>query len=205
MPLSSIQTLFTNILEKEGTTTLYKENSFIYREGDVSKKILRVNFGAVFKSKKINSKKTLPLNILYNQEIFPLTMFSKDKTKYHCTAETIVDSKIDEITFSSFREGVIEHPNLSLEIVDIISNELQNRDESLKRYVVKPIKDRVYNMLCQLEPLGKKESWATRIDFISRQQLSHLVGIDEATLSRCLSKLEKEKLISKTRNEIILH
>ncbi|MBS3812965.1 MAG: Crp/Fnr family transcriptional regulator [Candidatus Acetothermia bacterium] len=201
---TSLKELFNYLASKEGATVSYQRGETIYKEGEPDNKVYWVDSGGIAQSQRISNGQNLTYQILLRNDIFSTYHLSSRVINQPCTAKALVNSTLKELLRDTFKEYLLSNPELSLEVIDKISDELQARDETLERQISMTAKERIHSILENLAPLGKKCGRGVSITFITRRELAEMAGMTEETATRSLSTLEGEGVLQKSRGEILL-
>ncbi|MFW6006283.1 MAG: Crp/Fnr family transcriptional regulator [Candidatus Bipolaricaulota bacterium] len=201
---SSLTDLFDCLVESEGARVEYEHGETIYKEGEPDNKVYRVEVGGVSQSQRISNGKLLTYQILRSGDIFSTFHLSSQVVNQPCTAKALVDTALQEVLRNSFRKQLIKNPNLALDVVDMISDELQSRDRTLQNQISLSAKERIHSILRKLAPLGEESEEGARIGFLTRQELAEMAGMTEETVTRSLGQLESEGKLERNRGEVVL-
>ena len=122
---------------------------------------------------------------------------------YPISAITIEDSTICFVDNDSIYKAFMEHPKFTFELMMYYSKELRNSEAKIKNLAQMSVREKVVDSLLYTEKLYlNNESKSIQID---RQDLADLAGINTEQLSRVLSELKKEKILTLPKNEIIIN
>lgn len=201
---TSLANLFDCLVETEGARVEYEHGETIYKEGEPDNKVYRIEDGGVSQSQRISSGKLLTYQILLSGDIFSTFHLSSQVVNQPCTAKALVDTTLQEVLRDSFRNQLIQNPTLALEVVDMISDELQSRDRTLQNQISLTAKERIHSILRKLAPLGEESGEGEAINFLTRQELAEMAGMTEETVTRSLGQLEDEGEIKRKRGEVVL-
>ena len=201
---SNLAELFDSLVETEGARVDYEHGETIYKEGEPDNKVYRIESGGVSQSQRIPSGKLLTYQILLADDIFSTFHLSSQVVNQPCTAKALVDTTLQEVLRDSFRDQLLKNPELALDVVDMISDELQSRDRTLENQISLTAKERIHSILRKLAPLGEESPEGRSIGFLTRKELAEMAGMTEETVTRSLGKLEEEGQLKKTRGEVVL-
>ncbi|MFB6290467.1 MAG: Crp/Fnr family transcriptional regulator [Candidatus Bipolaricaulia bacterium] len=201
---SSLGKLFDDLVENKGATVNYEHGETIYKEGEPDNKVYRIKSGGVSQSQRIPNGNLLTYQILLADDIFSTYHLSSSVVTQPCTAKSLVDSTLQEVLRDSFKEQLLANPELALQVMDMISDELQSRDRTLENQISLTAKERIHSILKRLAPLGEKKGGHRVIKFLTRKELAEMAGMTEETVTRSLGELEKEGLLEKNRGEVVL-
>ena len=122
---------------------------------------------------------------------------------YPVSAITLEDSEICFVDNDSIYKAFMDNPKLTFELMMYYSKELRNSEAKIKNLAQMSVREKVVDSLLYAEKLYlNNETISIQID---RQDLADLAGINTEQLSRVLSELKKEKILSLPKNEIIIH
>ena len=201
---SSIDKLFEDLVDSKGATVNYDHGETIYKEGEPDNKVYRIKTGGVSQSQRIPNGNLLTYQILLPGDIFSTYHLSSSVVTQPCTAKALVDSTLQEVLRDTFKSQLLNNPELALQVMDMISDELQSRDRTLENQISLTAKERIHSILNKLAPLGEAKDDRRIIRFLTRKELAEMAGMTEETVTRSLGELEKEGVIEKNRGEIVL-
>jgi CRP-like cAMP-binding protein len=122
---------------------------------------------------------------------------------YPISAITIEDSEICFVDNDSIYKAFMDNPKFTFELMMYYSRELRISEAKIKNLAQMSVKEKVIDSLLYAEKLYNNE------DFISiqldRQDLADVAGINTEQLSRVLSELKNDKILSLPKNEIIIN
>ena len=196
--------LFDYLSEEEGALVDYQAGETIYKQGQPDNRIYMVKEGGISQSKRNRSGEVMTYQILKPGDILSTYRLSANVVNQPCRAKALLDSKLQQVLRVSFRERLLDNPELAIKIVDLISEELQTRDKTLERQIYMTAKQRIFSILEDLSELVEEEEDGKHIGFLTRKELADMAGMTEETATRSLSKLEQEGRIRKKGNEIVL-
>ena len=172
----------------------FKKKQVIYSEGSIPKVVYFVKKGKV-KTYKTNEMGKELINSLYNEGDFFGYLSLLEDGKYSDTATTLEDSEISMIPKEDFFALVYKSPEVSRKFINILSNNILEREEQLIKLAYNSVRKRVAEALVTLYHKYKKENEDKFSMNISREDLAHLVGTATETVIRTLSDFKEEKLI----------
>ena len=168
---------------------VYRKDSIIVSEGNKMNFIYIVKSGLVKLYKSSIDKKNVILDVKDKDSVLGLATLFNDFPN-PATIETIEDSTIYIIRISHLEKILINNPSLSKDIIKLIGASLLNAQEKIKTLALDDSYTKVIKMLISLS----KDSNMIDLD-LTRSELSSFIGISRETLSRTLSRLNKDKLI----------
>jgi len=181
-------------LSEKHDTNVYKKKQVIYSEGGIPKVIYFVKKGKV-KTFMTNELGKEWINGLYNEGDFFGYLSLLEDGKYSDTATTLEDSEITTIPKEDFFSLVYKSPEVSRKFINILSNNIVEREEQLIKLAYNSVRKRVAEALATLYNKYKKQGEEKFSISISREDLANLVGTATETVIRTLSDFKDEKLV----------
>jgi CRP-like cAMP-binding protein len=126
--------------------------------------------------------------------------------RYPVCAEALEDSVALAIPSTAFRQFLLEHPNLSLGLMRVMTTYIQEMQARYREMATEKAEQRIARVLLRLAGQtgkGVKEGVLIELSF-SRQDLAEMAGTTLYTVSRTLSAWEKRGMILTGRERIIL-
>ncbi|MEN8124283.1 MAG: response regulator [Bacteroidota bacterium] len=175
----------------------YGRGTSIYCEGNNSNHIFFIINGEVKTVKNNEEGKEFITDIFREQSFFGFTSFVQNKP-YHESAISIAKTTLIKITKAEFLELVKHNPQLAINFLDILSENLKNVKSHLIHLAYDSVRKKTADTLLQLNSLNNN------VDSIevSRSNLASLIGIAKETLIRTLTEFRDEKVIETKRNSI---
>lgn len=177
----------------------YKKNSIIVSEGNKMDFIYIVKSGRVKLYKSSREKKDVILDVKGETSVLGLATLYNDFPN-PATIETIEASTIYIIRSSNLEKILLNNLNLSKDIIKVIGNSLLVAQDKIKTLALDDSYTKVIKMLLSLS----NDSQEVDLD-LTRTELASFIGISRETLSRTLSKLNKEELIEMKDKTIFLN
>jgi CRP-like cAMP-binding protein len=175
----------------------YKPGATIYSEGNVGNHIFYVIKGEV-KTFKVNEDgKELITDLFKDKSFFGFTSFLSNKP-YTENAEAIIPTEIIKLEKNELLSLIKSDPQLGLNFMDLLSNNLENVKEHLMHIAYDSVRKKTADTLLHLIPEGSQEKQIK----ISRSDLASIIGIAKETLTRTLTDFRDERLIKTNRNTI---
>lgn len=122
---------------------------------------------------------------------------------YPISAITIEDSEICFVDNDAIYKAFMENPKLTYELMMYYSKELRTSEAKIKNLAQMTVKEKVVDSILYAEKLYQNIEGNSIL--IDRQDLADLAGINTEQLSRVLSELKKEKIITVLKNEIVIN
>lgn len=196
--LNELKTFF----EEYGERMTFKKGEYIYETGNRANNIFLVIKGVV-KCFKIDSNGKELITELVNEDNFlgftPLQNYSP----YLESATAVEETEVAAITKSILRELLGKNQNISIELMNVITDNVYKIKEQLLQMAYSSVRKKTAQTLLQFaETVGSKGDKA--VIRVSRSDLASVAGIATESLIRMLSNFKKEGLIDINGREITI-
>lgn len=181
-------------------TSFYKKKQHVVFEGNpvlglyfiMSGKVKVVSLGLFGKTQvvRLTSNGGVIGHRGYGGEVYPIS------------AITIEDSEICFVDNQAIYEAFLSYPKFTFNLMMYYSKELRISEAKIKNIAQMSVHEKVVDSLLYAEKLYLKEKSHIKLD---RQDIADLAGINTEQLSRVLSELKKEDIISLPKNQIIIN
>lgn len=181
-------------LSDERELKIINKKEVIYKEGGYPKGIYFLNKGKV----KIFQTNTLGKELiteLHNEGDFfgYLPLFQNEN--YTNSATALENCEIFFIPKDDFFSLVYKNADVSRKFIEILSNNLQEKQVQLVKLAYNSVRKRVAEALVDLSDKYKKENEDNFSMNVSREDLANIVGTATETVIRTLSDFKEDKLI----------
>lgn len=176
--------------------TKYSSNSILYYESETKTNLLFLVEGLlkIYKVDKYGNEVFL-YNVYKNSMISEISSLNSDEIFCFSNAEFLYDSVVLSVNFQKLQELFLSKNILTTELIDILLRKNHQLQCIVNRELVFDATAKVAFMLKQdLEIFNK----------LKRQDVSFMLHIQPATLSRVLQRLVREQIIMIDNNEVII-
>lgn len=175
-----------------------KKGELVYIAGDKLDN-LHVIFKGRVKQYRINQNgKEQVLRILEPGDFMgEMSLFSASEIKENAVAQE--DTILCTIKGKDFRKLLSKFPSISLKVLDVLSKRLSQAEESIERINNTSVNQRVAAYLLDLAYDDKEITLP-----MNRADIASSLGTSQETLSRRLSSLEKDGIISQSGHRTIV-
>jgi CRP/FNR family transcriptional regulator len=186
-------------------TLEFKNNDYIFMEGDPSDFLYIAASGKVKILKHTAAGKDVILEIKFPGELFCCSAVL-DGRPFPDTAQAMESVTVLRVSRKSLLKLVDENPDLKTEIARYSGEKLKDAHEMLKDIASEKVDKRIASLLLKLsEKVGIEEAGHTKIDIeLTRQELADMVGTSVETCIRIISRFQKEGLLKSSENRILL-
>lgn len=196
--LNELKTFF----EDHGEKLVLKKGEYIYESGDRANNIYLATKG-VIKCFKIDSNGKELITELVNEDNFlgftPLQNYSP----YVESAMAVEDAEVTSITKSILRELLGKNQNISIELMNVITDNVYKVKEQLLQMAYSSVRRKTAQTLLQFADTVDSGVNKTTLR-VSRSDLASVAGIATESLIRMLSNFKKEALIDIDGREITI-
>ncbi|PWJ33679.1 response regulator [Sediminitomix flava] len=180
----------------------YKKKSVLFYEGDFPNALLHINKGKVKTYKTNEDGKEYITGLHGPGEFLGYIALLKD-VPYTETAMVLEECEVSLIPKEDFFALVHSNRDVSNKFIKMLSNEIISNEEKLLRLAYGSVRQRVAEVLLQLEE--RYTAQGSKM-VITRDDLAKLVGTAKETLIRTLSDFKEEQLIEiKEKNISIIN
>ena len=190
-------------LTENKKTQNYRAKEIIFREGEHPTKIYFVNSGKV-KVYKINEDgKEYITKLVVAGEYFGITPILNN-TEYEEWAECVIDAEVVTILKDEFLDLLHTNKDVATKFIQILSNNVSNREEQLLHMAYDTVRKRVVDALIMVSENASTNSEGRKVLNLPREDLAQLVGTAKETTIRVLSDLKKDSIIKTEGSKIYI-
>lgn len=185
----------------------WKKNSHVFLQGDPLENVYFINDGKVKIYKSDANGREQIVAILKKGEMFPHVGFFR-KGGYPGYSEVLEPASLVVVPISQFEKVLVENPHLSIKVFKVLGEKIVDLQERLEAQILNNTYEQIIKLLIRLGELhGEKQEDGTIVlksDFTNKD-LANMIGTTRETVSRTLTKLKKDELItSDTQGNLIL-
>lgn len=197
-----------DILNSKIKSATLQKGDFVFHESDEAKAIYFVKSGAV-KVKKINAQgKELIVCMKRTGDIFAeASLFSAPGSLYPATAQMLSSGEVTYLLTSDLEEVLSMNPDLSVEMIRFMSTQLRSFTSTLRDIALLDVYGKTVKAIEKLaREFGSKTNCGVVIELpLSIQELANIVGSTRESVSRVLSKLREQDLVTISEKNIIIN
>lgn len=180
----------------------WKKNSHIFMQGDPLQNVYFINEGKVKIYKSDANGREQIVAILKKGEMFPHVGFFR-KGGYPGYSEVLEQASLVVVPISQFEKVLVENPHLSIKVFKVLGEKIVDLQERLEAQILNNTYEQIIKLLIRLGELhGKKQENGTvllKADFTNKD-MANMIGTTRETVSRTLTKMKKDKLLSTDSN-----
>lgn len=195
--------LFTGVSEPElkelskiVKEKIFPKGSVVFFENEPGQTFYIIESGFIKISLLSEGGKAKTLSILKKNDYFGEMAVLNGKYR-SATAEALVDSRVLLIYRKEFTEFIKKSPHLALNIIHTLSDRLREANRQIENLVFKDSQGKLVSTLLKLvEQFGEKKESTTVVNLsLTHQEISEMAGISRETVTRLISKLEKDGIL----------
>ncbi|MFH1319328.1 MAG: Crp/Fnr family transcriptional regulator [Bacteroidota bacterium] len=177
------------------TCGFYKKGQPIFGEGKKPLGIFCISKGKVKIHKLGDTGKDQIVRLAKLSNILGYRAFISGEY-YTASATALEDSVICFIPKSTFSELLQSNPDLSMKLLQFLSNDLRTAETQITHLAQRHVRERLAETLLILkEYYGVENDGATLSVSMTREEIANMVGTATETVIRIFSEFKKEKLI----------
>ncbi|WLR56589.1 Crp/Fnr family transcriptional regulator [Mesobacillus subterraneus] len=180
----------------------WQKNSHIFMQGDPLENVYFINEGKVKIYKSDANGREQIVAILKKGEMFPHVGFFR-KGGYPGYSEVLEQASLVVVPISQFEKVLVDNPHLSIKVFKVLGEKIVDLQERLEAQILNNTYEQIIKLLIRLGELhGEKQEDGTvllRADFTNKD-LGNMIGTTRETVSRTLTKMKKEELITTDSN-----
>jgi len=178
----------------------FAEGATIYFADDPATHLYVVAIGQVRLMQHSPAGKDVLLDVLQPGEFFG-SLMPGDDGRYAETAQAHTDTCILGINAEAFRRLMTSDPRIALAVLDLTTERLHAAQETVRRLSAYPMEQRLAAVLVRLAgKLGEQRADDLLIQTrLSREDLAQMTAATPETISRIMTQLQKDGLVSSGR------
>jgi CRP/FNR family transcriptional regulator, cyclic AMP receptor protein len=180
------------------STTLYPKGALLFVEGQVPRGIYVLCAGRAKLTASSSSGKTLIVRVAEPGEVLGLSA-SISGEPYHLSAETVEPCQADFVRQDDFLAFLRAYPEVCFRVVEMLSRSLHAASAQIRSFgKVNKAAERLSGLLlrwCREAGEETPEGIRLKIPF-THQEIAQMIGASRETVSRLLSELRRQKVIS---------
>jgi CRP/FNR family cyclic AMP-dependent transcriptional regulator len=191
-------------LAERAVPRTYSKGELLFTEGETCTGLFIVESGGVriFKSSPNGREQVLTVEGP-GSSVAELPLF--DGGNYPASTAAVVDSKIYFISKQDFHSLCLIHPQVPLKVLKIVGGRLRKLVAIIEELSFTTVRSRLISVLVRLAKTGKKTPQGIEVQLPpSNQELASEIGTVRELVSRNLSRLQAEELITMNAKTVII-
>ncbi|MGM0446129.1 MAG: Crp/Fnr family transcriptional regulator [Bacillota bacterium] len=195
-----------DIINKITRVKKYKKDEIIFFEGEKGDYIYIIKKGKVKMLKMNQNGDEQILNIFKKDDILAEVILF-DKENYPATAIALSEVEIFTINSRELSKIFLDHPQITVKVMKVMSTRLRRAQQNIRDFGLKDSKSRLASLLYHLaERHGDQKDNEISISlFLTQKELANMIGTTRETVSRTLKSIEKQNIISTSRQKIVVN
>lgn len=183
-------------------SNFFKKGQNIFYEGNHAQGLYCIYSGKVKLTKWGSEAREQIIRFAGKGEVLGYKSLLSD-APYNATATAIEDSRICHIPKSVFLKKLQDNDGLTLETINLLTENLRDAENKLVTVSQSQVKERVARALLLIKAkFGLEEDNATLAAILSRREIGELASTTIETAIRTLSQLKKDHVIAFDRKKI---
>lgn len=178
-------------LAARATHDICPKGTILVHEGDPIESILIVRQGRIKTFRSDANGEEYVLDVLHDGQAIWHGMFTKDRS-YHYSVGCLTKVELCRIQRQDFEELIAEHPDVALNLIQMLGTELDDAEEKIMMLGIRDPKRRLAEYL-----LHRDERCINREINLKLEDIASSVGLRPETVSRILSAFEREELVKR--------
>lgn len=181
-----------------------QKGEHLYRESDAFVSVYAVRSGAIKSYRITGDGQEQVTGFYFPGEIIGMDGISKDK--YACSAKALETSAVCEIPFNRFEELSVKVPSMQRHFFQLMSQEITTDQQLITLLSKNSAEERVASLLVSISTRnGRRKLSKTSFRLpMSRTDIGNFLGLTVETVSRVISRFNKQGLIQVESKEINL-
>ncbi|GGM25011.1 Crp/Fnr family transcriptional regulator [Paraliobacillus quinghaiensis] len=178
---------------------VYPRGAHIFMQDEPITTVYFIKSGSVKIYKTDIHGKEQIVNVLTKGDMFPHQGFFR-QGNYPAHAEVAEHADIYSLPIKTFENFLVQNPSISIKLIHVLGELIIDLQKRLEQQILHNTYEQIIMLLLRLaDRHGKKNStgWITIDTAFSNQQLANMIGSSRETISRTLSKLKKQQIITK--------
>lgn len=169
----------------------YPKGKIIAQEGDIIDSVLIIRHGRIKTCRYDASGEEYIMDVLHEGQAIWHDMFLNDYT-YHYNIVTLSTTMVCKIKRTDFMHLLTKYPNATMSLIAMLSTELQEAKEKAQLLSVRQPLIRLAGFL-----ISKDTTCTNHVIRMKLDDIAASIGLRAETVSRCISKLEEQQLITR--------
>lgn len=195
-------------LSSKVKTAAYKKGEYVFHESDDAKAVFFVKRGSLKIKKTTAQGKELIVCVKQSGHIFAeASLFSEPGSLYPGTAQTLTDCEVLYLLNSDLEQLIATNPTLSIEMIRFMGGQLRSFTTILQDVALLDLYSKTIKAIDRLaREFGSKTLCGVRIEIpITIQDIANIIGSTREGVSRIISKLRDQGLITIEGKHIIIN
>ncbi|HEX2980058.1 MAG TPA: Crp/Fnr family transcriptional regulator [Anaerolineaceae bacterium] len=188
-----------------GIARKVSEAGFFFMQGDPGEDLFLLTQGRTRITQVTPDGQQVILHVVNPWEVFGLIALTEGGN-FPASAQAMDESQAITWDRETLRALVEKHPRLAMNAMNIMSGRLHEFQDRIRELSTEKVERRLARALLRLvRQSGRKEGPGVVIDLpVTRQDLAEMTGTTQFTVSRILSRWERDGLIDAGRERVLI-
>jgi len=193
-----------NLILKNSLIRTVEENDFFFFQGDTSQYLYILTSGQIKLMQSNPSGQQVNLRTIHPWQMFGALGAIRVDAIYPATAQALEDSSALAIENGFLHKMLETSPHIAFDLMTLMTSYIQEMQARYRELATERVEQRVANALIRLAgQSGVKSKTEAGIELsFSRQDVAEMTGTTLYTVSRLLSKWERQGIIKTGREKI---
>lgn len=185
---------------------LYRTGTMVFLQDEPIKDVYFIQEGKIKIYKTDYEGKEQIINVLQKDDMFPHQGFFR-KGNYPAHAEVLENATLVNIPILSFENFLLTHPEISIKVFRVLSDIIIDLQKRLEEKMMYTVYDQILLLLLRLAKKNGEKVDEDNYRFtiqLTNSQLANMIGSSRETISRTLTRLRKENIVSTDPNGYLL-
>ena len=185
---------------------MYRQGSHIFMQGDPLTNVYFIEKGQIKIYRTDLHGKEQIVNVLQAGDMFPHQGFFR-QDNYPAHAEVAEDAILIYIPISKFENILATHPEICIKLFRVLGDIIVDLQTRLEEKILRNTYEQIILLLLRLGRRHGVNELNEKIHLTSRftnRELANMIGSSRETVSRTLSQLKKDKMITEEEGFLIL-
>ncbi len=184
----------------------YSKTDLVFSAGTESEYVYILKTGQIKIYELSSQGKEVILWFCFPGEVFGLSEITRGALR-SVYAQTCAPSKVYLIKRTAFNNFLVQHPDASMAIIDLLSCRLRGLSDMLTNLTADDVTSRIIKLLIRMSMLygAQKQDMLCLNMHLTHQEIADMVSASRQTVSSIISQLKKEGLLFVENNSIYIH
>jgi len=186
---------YLDAITNQKVCNIFKKGQTLFNEGSYPYGVFCINNGKVKLAHLGDDGKDQIIRLLKNGDVVGYRALLSGQ-RYSATAVALEDTHVCFIPKELFINVLKKDPNLALEMMKLLSDELHKSQVKLTHLAQKPVRERLAEVLLFIKETYGFEADGITLDIrLSREEIANLVGTATESTIRLLSEFKRENMV----------
>ena len=182
-------------LEAIASEKTYHRGNILFFEGEKPQK-LHLLLDGIVKVYKVDARGNEVILHFFRPQTLIAETAHMQRIPFPATAVCETESTLLEIDYAEFEKRFLRNPDIGMKLIYSLSNKVKNLQEVINTNLTMDSLSRICHFLCENE---------AHLPEISQRKIAAILNITPETLSRNITRLKNEHILSVEKRTIVIH